>query len=97
MAPGRVTGKGGRSGGVAIAWRGVLNVTSPQIVFPHRAISVELHTHDAGDIQVMCVYGDVVGTWKARAPLWRAVSKAAGASGKPFIWGGDWNTLDPEV
>ncbi len=43
------------------------------------------------------MYGDVVGTWKARAPMWRALSKSAAASGKPFVWGGDWNTTEDEV
>ena len=72
-------------------------MTGPQIIFPHRAISVDLHTHSAGDIKLVCVYGDVVGTWKARAPMWRALSKSAAASGKPFVWGGDWNTTEDEV
>ena len=82
---------------MAIAWRGNLNITSPQIVFPHRAVSVELHTHDAGDVQLVCVYGDVIGTWKAQSAMWKAVSKSAAASGKPFIWGGDWDASNPEV
>ncbi len=97
VAGARVTEKNGRSGGVAIAWRGHLNVTSPLVLHPHRAVSVDLHTHGAGDINLVCVYGDVLGTWKAQADLWRSVSRAAARSGKPFIWGGDWNASVPEV
>jgi exonuclease III len=97
VAGARVTEKNGRSGGVAIAWRGHLNVTSPLVLHPHRAVSVDLHTHGAGDINLVCVYGDVLGTWKAQAELWRSVSRAAARSGKPFIWGGDWNASVPEV
>ena len=89
--------RNGRSGGVAIAWRGHLNVTSPLVVHPHRAVSVDLHTHGAGDIRRVCGYGDGLGTWKAQAAMWKAVSKAAARSGKPFIWGGDWNAPVPEV
>ena len=89
--------KGGRSGGVDIVWRGHLNVTSPQIVHPHRAVSVELHTHDAGDLLITCVYGDVAGSWKAQAPMWKSISKATARSGKPFLWGGDWNASPAEV
>jgi hypothetical protein len=97
VAAGKVTDKNGRSGGVAIAWRGHLNVTSPSVVYPHRAVSVDLHTHGVGDINLVCVYGDVLGTWAAQADLWRSVSKAAARSGKPFVWGGDWNASVPEV
>ena len=67
VAGARVTEKNGRSGGVAIAWRSHLNVTGPQVVHPHRAVSVELHTHGAGDIHLVCVYGDVLGTWQRQA------------------------------
>jgi exonuclease III len=97
VAPGRVTDKGGKSGGVAIAWRGHLNITNPQVLLQHRAISVELHTHGAGDIHLVCVYGDVQGTWKAQKELWASVSRSAAKSGKPFIWGGDWNSEVREV
>ncbi len=97
MAPGRATEKGGKSGGVAIAWRGGLNITSPQIVCPHRAVSVEVHTHNAGDIQLYCVYGDAQGTWKSQKAMWQAISAEAAVSGKPFIWGGDWNANSLEV
>ena len=55
VAGARVTEKNGRSGGVAIAWRGHLNITCPQVVRPHRAVSVELHTHGAGAIHLVCV------------------------------------------
>ena len=44
-----------------------------------------------------CVYGDVLGTWEAQSDMWKAVSKATAASGKPFIWGGDWNSCPAEA
>ncbi len=62
IAPAKVTAKGNSSGGVCIAWRGHLNVTAPELIHPHRAVGVMLHTHSVGDVFIASIYGDVEGT-----------------------------------
>jgi hypothetical protein len=97
ITPARATDKKSSSGGVGIAWRSHLNITNPQVIHKQRAGGALLHTRDAGDVFLVCVYGDVQGTWKSQATMWGDISRATVRVGKPFLWGGDWNMKHDEA